>query len=153
MGGYPRWLYRFADAGGPAFWDLDEDRKIVADPQHVIFLIGWWRMTARVSQRESAAWCNVAAREPGAELQRDYDTLANTLASAMTGAIDSFRGAGIGPETPISTIASALARLNLTDYDLDSDRRPSRAREGAHDNGPERFRRHQTSTPSPSFAA
>jgi hypothetical protein len=52
--------------------------------------------------------------------QRDYDALADTLASAMTGAIDTVRGAGVGPGTILSwDDRIGVGHLNLTNDDLD----------------------------------
>jgi hypothetical protein len=100
---------RVAAASSPAFWDLDEERKIVADPQHAIFLIGVVENDGGSPDAIRSLVQTSLLASLAQNLQRDYDTLANTLVSAMTGAIDSFRGAG----------RVGVARLNLTDYDLD----------------------------------
>jgi hypothetical protein len=110
---------RFANAGSPAFWDLDEDRKIVADPQHVIFLVGVVENDGASPDAIRSLVQTSLLASLAQNLQRDYDTLANTLASAMTGAIDSFRGAGIGPGNANFDDRVGVGRLNLTDYDLD----------------------------------
>ena len=85
--------------------------------------------------------------------QRDYNTLADTLASAMTGAIDSFRGAGISPGGLNFDDRIGVGRLNLTDYDLDRID-ALRAHEKTSRSRAERFRRRCGSvTVTVSFAA
>ena len=110
---------RFADSGSPAFWDLDEDPKIVADPHDVIFLIGVVENDGASPDAIRGMVQTSLLASLAQNFQRDYDTLADTLASAMTGAIDSFRGAGMAPGNANFDDRIGVGRLNLTDYDLD----------------------------------
>lgn len=111
---------RFANSDSPAFWDIDEDPKVITDPQNVIFLIGVVENDGASPDEIRSLVQTSLLLSLAQNFQHDYDTLADTLASAMTGAIDTVRGAGIGPGNLNFDDRIGVGRLNLTDDDLDT---------------------------------
>ncbi len=109
---------RFADNNSPHFWDLDENPRIVEDPEDVILLVGLVENDGASPDAIRGAVQNSLKVSLAGNLGRDYDTLADTLVSAMVGAIDSFAGLGIGPSHANFDDRIAVRHLQLTTADL-----------------------------------
>ena len=105
----------------PAFWDLNSRSRTIAAPHDVIFLAGLVEHDGASPEAILGAVHSALEVSILENLNRDYATMASTLANAMTGAIDTFAGAGIGPShANFDDRMGPVKQLRLKTDDLDT---------------------------------
>lgn len=106
-------------ADEPKFWDLNQNPRVVKAPEDVIFLMALVENDGASPDAIRGSVQTSLKVSLVSNLNRDYDTLADTLRSAMVGAVDSFAGAGVGPGHLNFDGRIAVRHLSLTTNDLD----------------------------------
>ena len=103
------------------FWDLDADPRVIAQPQDVIFLAA---VVENDGSSPDAIRGAVETNLNGTKwnnLNRDYDTLVDTMSSSMAAAIDTARIAGLSPaHLNADDRIGPVRHVRLTDADLDT---------------------------------
>jgi hypothetical protein len=113
-------LSRVAGSGSPSFWDLDENRRVVASADDVIFLAGLVENDGASPDAIRGAVQNSLKVSLAGNLGRDHDTLADTMRSSMVGAIATFAGLGIAPGHANFDDQIAVHEVVLSDSNLDT---------------------------------
>lgn len=109
---------RPAPAGADPFWDLNGHRKALASPDDAIFLLGLVEHDGASPDAIRGSVQTALRLSLASNLGRDRDTLADTMRSAMVGAIDSSAGAGVAPGHLNFDDRIGVRRLDLTATDL-----------------------------------
>jgi hypothetical protein len=109
-----------AAPGDVSFWDLNGDPKELQSAEDAIFLAGLIENDGASPDAIRGAVQSALRVSLLSNIGRDYDTLADTMRSAMVGAIDSALGLGIGPSHLNFDDRVAARHVDLSTEDLDA---------------------------------